>query len=144
MEFGKGQNMSKSNQKRENLTVRLQPFEDTLDAQILHYIKRDGVKQQNQKVWQALRMAYAAIAYLEGGNLTAQQLRQLGLDNFNALLQHAYYVRQSLLLPETPQILIEDKSQTEDYVKSSQEVEHKQEIAQSEQTLLEKQSGELF
>ena len=144
MEFGKGRNMSKSNQKRENLMLRLQPFEDTLDAQILRYIKRDGVRQQNQKVWQALRMAYAAISYLEGSDLTAQQLRQLGLDNFNALLQHAYYVRQSLLLPETPQILIEDKSQIENYVKSSQEEEHKPEISQSDQAVLEKQSGELF
>lgn len=66
--------------------LRLQPFEDTLDAQILRYIKRDGVRQQNQKVWQALRMAYAAISYLEGGNLTAQQLQKLGLDNLNTLL----------------------------------------------------------
>lgn len=123
-------------------------IEDTLDAQILRYIKRDGVRQQNQKVWQALRMAYAAISYLEGGNLTAQQLQKLGLDNLNTLLQHAYYVRQSLLLPEEPQLMTSsggDSCKVEDKMSFPQDrEEYRQDPPKPEQTLLEKQSGELF
>lgn len=133
-----------ANLKRENFNLRLQPYYNSLDAAVLRYLKADEINSPSVKVWQALRMVYMALACQLEGKLDGEDLRQMGLNNCNALVQHASFIRQSLLLPESPTIIVLGSGGVTGLPVSYSSSPPPSEVVEKEEILVERRSGSLF
>lgn len=93
--------MSSSNEiqrKREELTFRHQPYQDSPEGVLASYLKNNKVRLVKEMVLQALRAYWLALAYQELGGLTPGELQRVGLYCVDELEKQANLIRWSLRL----------------------------------------------
>lgn len=90
------------NKQYEDFRFRYQPKPESLDGQLMDYLKKgDGSRKTTEMVLQALRAFWLALACQEAGKLDDEELRKLGLSCCSALENQITYIRQVMRLPVT-------------------------------------------
>lgn len=81
---------------RKSLTLRLQPYEGTILAEVVDYLNSLDSTEANQNVIHSLIMTLLPLARYHQGNCSPEQLRLTCLEACDALSKHASYLRQVL------------------------------------------------
>jgi hypothetical protein len=77
---------------RKSLTLRLQPYEGTILAEVVDYLNSLDPTEANQNVINSLIMTLLPLARYHQGNSSPEQLRLTCLEACDALAKHASYL----------------------------------------------------
>lgn len=81
---------------RKSFTLRLQPYEGTILAEVVDYLNSLDPSEANQNVINSLIMTLLPLARYHQENCSPEQLRLTCLEACDALAKHASYLRQVL------------------------------------------------
>ena len=106
---------------RKNLSLRLQPYEGTLLAEVVDYLNTLDKEEVNRKVAEILTISLLPLARYERG-VSERVLRFSTLESCHALSQQAHFLRQvvgiEVELPVEGQVLV---PQVKSVVKNTRE-----------------------
>lgn len=82
--------------KRRNFTMRLQPPEDSLLAEVLDYFETMEREELNKSLTDLLIAAFLPLARFQKGTFSAEDLRVTCINSCDSLSRQAEYLRQVL------------------------------------------------
>ena len=97
--------MTRIRKKRYSLSLRLQPYEGDLMAEVVDYLNGLPAYEMNRKVADILVAALLPIARYESGNYTQEQLRFVCWESQDCLNKHGSNMRLALGV-EQPQFVL--------------------------------------
>ena len=97
--------MTRIKKKRYSLSLRLQPYEGDLMAEVVDYLNGLPKDEMNRKVADILVAAFLPVARHESGNYTQEQLRFACWESQDCLNKHSSNMRLALGV-EQPQFVL--------------------------------------
>ena len=86
---------------RKSLSLRLQPYQGTVLAEVVDYLNSLERDELSQQVGMALIMCFLPLARRsQGEDVSAEELRVCCLEACDALSKHASFLRQALRVPQ--------------------------------------------
>jgi len=96
--------MNQSKKKRLSLTMRLQPYEGDVLAEVVNYLNSLPKDEAQRKVADILVAAFLPVARFKSGNFTPEQIRFACWEAQDSLNKHGSYMRLALGV-EQPQFV---------------------------------------
>ena len=97
--------MNQTKKKRLSLTMRLQPYEGDVLAEVVNYLNSLPKDEAQRKVADILVAAFLPVARFKSGNFTPEQIRFACWEAQDSLNKHGSYMRLALSV-EQPQFVL--------------------------------------
>ncbi|MBD2616249.1 hypothetical protein H6G94_34255 [Nostoc punctiforme FACHB-252] len=97
--------MNQSKKKRKSLSLRLQPYEGDVLAEVVDYLNSLPKDEAQRKVADILVAAFLPVARFQSGNFTREQIRFACWEAQDSLNKHGSYMRLALSV-EQPQFVL--------------------------------------
>lgn len=124
-----------SKRDRKNLSLRLQPYEGTLLAEVVDYLNTLDKEEVNRKVAEILTISLLPLARYERG-VSERVLRSSTLESCHALSQQAHFLRQivgvKVELPVQGEVLVSSVKSLVENARDQEKVEVKPSHPKSE------------
>ena len=91
-----------SGKRRENLSIRLQPYSDDPLAEVANWLNELPTREANRLIEQALVTCYLAYARRDSGDYSDPEIRETCLRSSDALQKHDYVMRQAFNVSAPP------------------------------------------
>lgn len=90
--------MSTPKKLRKNYSIRLQPYEQTLLAEVIDYLSSLDRDEARKKVEDILVTCLLPLARNQNGDVSPEKLRLTTLESCNALMQYDRFLRQVIVM----------------------------------------------
>ncbi|MBD2248489.1 hypothetical protein [Nostoc sp. FACHB-888] len=103
--------MNQSKKKRKSLSLRLQPYEGDVLAEVVDYLNSLPKDEAQRKVADILVAAFLPVARFKSGNFTPEQIRFACWEAQDSLNKHGSYMRLAMGV-EQPQFVLSQPALT--------------------------------